>query len=51
MSVQALLFMIVAWSMALGLAGWSFWRILSKPEPSDAGASVADAAAATEGPR
>ena len=30
MTTGALLFMLGSWTFVLGLAGWSYWRILKK---------------------
>lgn len=28
MTAGALIFMLIAWTFVLGLAGWSYWRLL-----------------------
>jgi hypothetical protein len=30
MTTGAMIFMGVSWTFVLGLAGWAFWRLLSK---------------------
>lgn len=32
MKTNALIFMLAAWAFVLGLAGWSFWKLLSTPQ-------------------
>ena len=32
MNPTALIFMIAAWTFVLGLAGWSFYRLLKSPQ-------------------
>jgi hypothetical protein len=32
MNLTALIFMIAAWTFVLGLAGWSFYRLMKTPQ-------------------
>jgi hypothetical protein len=32
MNPTALIFMIAAWTFVLGLAGWSFYRLMNTPQ-------------------
>lgn len=34
-TIGAVVFMLVSWTLVLGLAGWAFWRVLSAPHAGD----------------
>lgn len=41
MTFGAIVFMALSWAFVLGLTGWSFWRLLRKPDDHrDAGGAT-----------